>query len=119
MSLTKLARKLRKNQTRPETLLWHRLRRKQLFGVKFRRQQPVGPFIPDFVSYEAHIIIEVDGGQHSELAIQDQQRDKWFANQGFAVLRFWNNQITHNMEDVVETIVNTLGKMGTEARISN
>ena len=71
---------------------------------RFRRQQPVGPFIPDFVSFEGMIVVEVDGGQHSLSRELDQKRDEWFEEQGFRVLRFWNNQILKEMESVLDSI---------------
>ncbi len=70
----KLARELRKNMTDAERLLWRKIRYKQL-GVKFRRQQPLGKYIVDFICFEKKSIIEVDGGQHSENA-EDEIRDK-------------------------------------------
>ena len=60
------ARGLRKNPTEAERLLWQHLRLRQLRGHKFRRQQPLGPYIVDFVCLEKRLVIEVDGGQHSE-----------------------------------------------------
>ena len=80
------ARNLRQEQTDPEKLLWKHLRSRRLFGIKFRRQQPIGSFIPDFISFEARIVIEPDGGQHVGLDIQDRRRDRWFRKQGFQVL---------------------------------
>jgi very-short-patch-repair endonuclease len=72
-------------------------------GVKFRRQQPTGRFIVDFVSFERKLIIEVDGGQHSEEV--DKARDQWLNNQGFKILRFWNNEVLQNTEGVIEAIM--------------
>jgi very-short-patch-repair endonuclease len=63
---TILARELRRKQTEAEKALWAKLRNKQLEGVKFRRQQPIGPYIVDFASFERGIIVEIDGGQHNE-----------------------------------------------------
>jgi ATP-dependent helicase HrpA/adenine-specific DNA-methyltransferase len=84
--ITKLARGLRKSHTDAELLLWKYLRTSQMDGVKFRRQQPIGKYIVDFVSFEKRIVIEVDGGQHSEEV--DKERDQWLNNEGFKVLRF-------------------------------
>jgi very-short-patch-repair endonuclease len=72
-------------------------------GVKFRRQQPIGRFIVDFVSFEKKVIIEVDGGQHSEKV--DKDRDQWLNSQGFKILRFWNNEVLQNTEGVFEAIM--------------
>ena len=101
-----LARKLRQSQTDAERALWARLKRKQLEGVKFRRQQPLGSYIVDFVSFERKIIVEVDGGQHSEREARgrDKQRAAWLKEKGYQVLRFWNNEVLVNMEGVLEKI---------------
>ncbi len=74
-------------------------------GVKFRRQQPIGKYVVDFVSFEKRVVIEVDGGQHSEEV--DKERDQWLNNEGFKVLRFWNNEVLKNTEGVFEVIRNT------------
>ena len=99
-NITKLAKKLRKGQTDAESLLWKHLRIKQMEGVKFRREEPIGRFIVDFVSFEKKVIVEVDGGQHSEEA--DKEREQWLRSQGFKVLRFWNNEVLQNTEGVLE-----------------
>jgi len=101
-SITKLAKNLRRGQTGAESLLWKHLRTKQMEDIKFRRQQPIGRFIVDFVSFEKKVIIEVDGSQHSGEA--DKQRDEWLSSQGFKVLRFWNNEVLQNTEGVLEVI---------------
>jgi very-short-patch-repair endonuclease len=98
------ARNLRKRLTDTERLLWSKLRAKQLEGCKFRRQTPIGSYIVDFVCHEQRIIVEVDGGQHSENAEQDKIRDKWLGEQGYKILRFWNNEVLTNMEGVLEGI---------------
>ena len=102
--LTTIAKNLRKNQTRAEAVLWNRLRAKQIEGIKFRRQQPIENFIVDFVSFEKRIIIEVDGGQHSEIKKQDLKRDQILAENGFKVIRFWNNDVFENIDEVMEVI---------------
>ena len=102
--LTKNARKLRKDSTRAESLLWSKLRAKQIAGIKFRRQQPIGNYIVDFVSFEKKIIIELDGGQHAKAKKKDSKRDKFLSENGFTVLRFWNNDIFSNLDGVLEVI---------------
>lgn len=104
--LTTLARKLRRRQTEAERSLWMGLRNRQLEGVKFRRQQPIGPYIVDFVSTEKRLIVEVDGGQHNEEGIEgkDEERTLWLKGQGYRVLRFWNNEVLSNIEGVLERI---------------
>jgi very-short-patch-repair endonuclease len=103
-NLTTYAKKLRKNPTRAETILWSKLRAKQLEGIKFRRQQPIGSVIVDFVSFEKRLVIELDGGQHKLNKDKDRERDRMLTNSGFTVLRFWNNEIFENLNGVLEVI---------------
>ena len=98
-----LAKNLRKSSTNAERLLWKHLRSKQLHGLKFRRQEPIGNFIVDFVCYEIRLIVEADGGQHSSEI--DADRDTWLNSQGFKVLRFWNHDVLMNIEGVLEVIL--------------
>lgn len=100
------ARELRRNQTDAEKALWIKLRNKQLEGVKFRRQQPIGPYIVDFVSFERRLVIEIDGGQHNEEEIRerDEERTTWLKGRGYQVLRFWNNEVLISMDSVLEMI---------------
>ena len=107
---TALARKLRQGQTDAEKALWGRLKNNQLEGVKFRRQQPLGSYIVDFVSFERKIIIEVDGGQHNEREVEkrDEERTTWLKGRGYQVLRLWNNDVLTNMEGVLEKIEEAL-----------
>lgn len=99
------ARQLRADMTDAERLLWSKLSRGQLDGWRFRRQAPVGPYFADFLCMEARLIIEVDGGQHLEAqALHDAQRDQWLRAQSFRVLRFWNDQVLNESENVVEAV---------------
>ncbi len=99
-----ISKTLRKRLTDAEKALWRHLRAKQLEGFKFRRQEPIGKYIVDFVCYERGIIIEIDGGQHSVEKEKDNERDGWFEGQGFKVLRFWNNEVLNNTQGVLEVI---------------
>ncbi|MBN1228092.1 MAG: endonuclease domain-containing protein [Deltaproteobacteria bacterium] len=85
-------------------LLWRYLRAKQMEGLKFRRQQPIGRYIVDLACLEKKIIIEVDGGQHVVERRQDTERDEWLRSQGFKVLRFWNNEVLTNTQGVLEVV---------------
>ena len=106
--LTKLAKTLRKNPTNVETLLWQKLKARQLEGMKFRRQQPIEDFIVDFVSFQKRVIIELDGGQHAETtSSKDYERDRLLSEAGFTVLRFWNNEVLENLDGVLERIRET------------
>jgi very-short-patch-repair endonuclease len=103
---TSFARELREKQTDAEKALWMRLRNRQLEGVKFRRQQPIGPHIVDFASFERKLVIEIDGGQHNEeeIAQRDEQRTIWLKERGYQTTRFWNNEVLMNPEGVLESI---------------
>ena len=103
-NLTQIAKILRKTSTKAERLLWRYLRAKRLEGYKFRRQEPIGNYIVDFVCFEKRIVIEVDGSQHQIETDKDTIRDEWLRKQGFKVLRFWNNEVLRNMEGVYEVI---------------
>jgi very-short-patch-repair endonuclease len=106
--LTTFAKQLRSNSTDLERLLWSRLRANRLTGFKFRRQLPIGPYIVDFACCEARLIVELDGGQHAETVLQDASRDDWLGEQGFRVLRFWNNDVLENLDGVLMRILEHL-----------
>ena len=108
--LTNIARLLHRKQTDAEKKLWQKLRSKQFEDLKFRRQQPMGTYIVDFVSYEKKLVIELDGGQHNEKEVieKDVQRMRWLERKGYRVLRFWNNEIMANIEGVMEKISESL-----------
>jgi very-short-patch-repair endonuclease len=98
------ARELRKHMTDAERCLWRELKQRQIGGVKFRRQQPIGPFIADFVCFERRIVVEIDGGQHAERVAYDVARTRWLERQGYCVLRYWNNDVltkTHAVADQI------------------
>jgi very-short-patch-repair endonuclease len=108
---TVLARRLRGRQTEAEQVLWFKLQNRQVGGVKFRRQQTIGDFIADFVSFEEKLIVEVDGGQHQSLTREkDKVRTRWLESQGFRILRFWNNDVLENMDGVLYTIQRSLDR---------
>ncbi len=98
------AKTLRTHQTDAELRLWYHLRAHRFMGLKFKRQKPLGRFIVDFICMERGLIIELDGGQHADDVLRDQQRDVWFGEQGYTVLRFWNNDVMQNLEGVLERI---------------
>jgi very-short-patch-repair endonuclease len=102
------AKQLRSNQTDAEQKLWYHLRAHRFIGLKFKRQNPVGRYIADFVCIEQRLIIELDGGQHAEQHEYDTTRDAWLRSEGFTVLRFWNNEVMQEMEAVLEKIRLTL-----------
>ncbi|MEX8520814.1 MAG: endonuclease domain-containing protein [Leptothrix sp. (in: b-proteobacteria)] len=102
------ARELRREQTPQEQQLWQVLRAKRFAGFKFRRQEPIGRYIADFVCFKAHLIVELDGSQHLDQPEHDAVRDAWLQSQGFVVLRFWNHEWESQPEAVAERIWLTL-----------
>ena len=102
------ARRLRKEATDAETLLWSHLRRHQMLGYQFRRQEPIGKYIVDFVSYRPRLVVELDGGQHSEQADYDTQRTRWLEFRGFKVIRFWNDDVLKETDGVLDAILLSL-----------
>jgi len=98
------AKTLRAEQTDAEQHLCYFLRANRLNGLKFKRQKPMGPYIVDFVCMEHALIVEADGGQHGENQAYGQRRDNWLREQGFRVLRFWNNEVLSETEAVLEKI---------------
>nr|WP_295441605.1 endonuclease domain-containing protein [uncultured Thiodictyon sp.] len=101
------AKALRQNMTDAEQLLWRNLRAHRLDGQKFRRQQPIGPYVVDFVHFGARLIVEADGGQHNG-SDSDSARDVWLREQGFKVIRFWNSDILSNPDGVLSSILEAL-----------
>jgi len=104
----KRAKQLRKDMTDAERFLWAWIRRRQIQGFKFRRQQPLGPYIVDFVCLEKKLVVELDGGQHAESQLYDAQRTSWLQAQGFCVLRLWNHQVLTETEAAIQAIANAL-----------
>lgn len=103
------AKTLRTSMTDAERKLWSRLRNRHLLGFKFVRQQPVGPYIADFACRDADLIVELDGGQHAE-SITDGQRSEVLMAHGYAVIRFWNNDVLNNIDGVLLNIAQHLEK---------
>ena len=100
------AKDLRIGSTDAERILWARIRAKRLGGLKFRRQHPVGKYIVDFVCLERKLVIELDGGQHAEPKKKgcDTERDNWLKKERYRVLRFWDNEVLLNTNEVLEVI---------------
>ena len=107
---TELARNLRKNATKQERVIWNILRNSKIKHYKFKRQQPIGNYIVDFVCNEKMLIIEIDGGQHNETENikADIERTKYLESKGYKVLRFWNNDIDNNIDGVYMTILKNM-----------
>lgn len=103
MQQREFAKALRRQMSDAERRLWLHMRAHRFAGQKFRRQQPIGPYVVDFVHFAARLIVEADGGQHCESA-SDARRDQWLKTQGFTVLRFWNDDILLRTPQVLEAI---------------
>jgi len=104
--MTLRVRRLRRDTTEAERVLWHELRLGRL-GWRFRRQHAIPPYIVDFACLEARLVVEADGGQHA-LAGEHELRDEELRRKGWRILRFWNNDILENRNGVIETIAAAL-----------
>jgi len=105
------ARTLRQNMTEAEMRVWRILRSHQINGYKFRRQVPIGRYIADFVCHEARLIVEVDGGQHDRSSPREAERSGFLQNEGYRILRLWNDEVLANLDGVHETIAGELGRI--------
>jgi very-short-patch-repair endonuclease len=111
------ARRLRQNATKAEILLWRRLKQLETRGTHFRRQMPIGNFVVDFACPAAYLIVEADGSQHGEDdgRRRDRTRTRSLESEGYRVIRFWNNEITQNIQGVMEAIyANIYGSLESE-----
>lgn len=104
--LISYAKALRNVFADAERILWSHIRADRLDGLKFRRQHPAGKYIADFACLERKIVIELDGGQHAEPAIEvhDRELDKWLEKEGYRVARFRGNHVLLNTREVPEVI---------------
>jgi very-short-patch-repair endonuclease len=98
------ARRLRRDQTDAEYVLWSELRAQKFLGLKFRRQHPIGPYIVDFCCIDKQLIIELDGSQHIETQEYDERRTAFLDREGFRVVRFWNDEVLMAMEAVLDKL---------------
>ncbi|RIK96174.1 MAG: hypothetical protein DCC74_11065 [Proteobacteria bacterium] len=111
-AMTAKARSLRHVPTDAELALWKALRRKQLLGIAFRRQHPVGNYVLDFYCPSHRIAIEIDGGQHAseQNRQKDATRSRWLSGQGIEVLRFWNSDVLSNLAGVLDSIASAISR---------
>ena len=113
-NLKSKARQLRQNLSDSERALWTRLRGKQIAGVQFYRQKPIGDYIVDFYAPKAKLVIEIDGSQHLEApgAEKDKKRDEYLFRFGLTVLRFNSRQVLKETEATLEVIYRAIvGRM--------
>ena len=104
------AKRLRANTTPHERTLWRALKELPVDGTHFRRQAPIGPYVVDFLCPAAHLVIELDGGHHNEdeTAKRDRVRQRWLEQEGYRVIRFWNNDVLANTDGVLRMILDAL-----------
>ena len=102
------ARSLRSDMTLAEQRMWQALRGRQIKGFRFRRQHPIGPYIADFTCLDQSLATELDGGQHQDQVAYDERRTAFLAQQGWRVLRFWNNDVLNNLEGVLAKVADAL-----------
>ena len=104
-------RKLRAKQTPAEKILWQHLRNRQLEKCKFWRQYSVGPYILDFYCPQIRLAIEVDGGQHQDAIEYDQERENYLAGLDIKTIRYTNNEVMKNPENILENIRTNINKI--------
>ena len=109
------ARRLRREQTAAEQVLWRHLRTKRMCNVKFRRQHPVGPYFVDFCSIQRKLIVEIDGSQHADRSAEDKVRSSFLESYGYCVLRFWNHQVLDSIDEVLAEIEKFLSTDSSES----
>jgi very-short-patch-repair endonuclease len=108
---TEFSRKLRRDGTYVEQRLWQRLRNGQLGDAQFRRQHPAGRYVLDFYCPALALAVELDGGQHACVGTRDRVRDNWLRQKGVTVLRFWNSDVTENLNGVLEVIAAKINEL--------
>jgi very-short-patch-repair endonuclease len=101
---------LRHAPTEAEVRLWRRLRMQQVEGARFRRQHAIGPYVVDFCAPRQKLVVEVDGGQHLEHEGYDAERTKYLEAKGYRVIRFWNNEVSQQMDAILRVILEALAK---------
>lgn len=99
------ARQLRKDSSRPERILWNIVRNRTLDGLKFRRQQPIGPYVADFFCEAARLVVELDGISHDDQEDYDVARDRYMRSLGLDVLRIQINDLLKDRSGVAEAIL--------------
>ena len=104
------ARKLRREMTDEERVLWSYLRNRQFLGLKFRRQVPVGPYVADFLCESAKLVVELDGWQHGEREAYDVRRTDDLKTQGYHVVRYDNSEI-RRMDDLLDHLARSIQEL--------
>ncbi len=99
------SRKLRREMTDAEQAIWKHLRGRRFADLKFRRQFPIGPYIADFCCVERKLVVELDGGQHVNDQVYDDEREEFIETQGYRVVRFWNDVVLRETDSVIAQIL--------------
>ena len=110
---TARARDLRNNATEAERILWQQLRARKMNGVRFNRQVRIGPYFCDFVARSRKLIVEIDGGHHNHEngRIRDEARTAFLHTQGYHLIRFWNSEVSDNLDGVLNRIKHVMAEM--------
>jgi very-short-patch-repair endonuclease len=114
----KRAKELRRDMTPQEIKLLAHLRAHRMGSVHFRPQHAIGDYIVDFCAPRRKLIIELDGSQHLEQAEYDEERTAYLKSKGYQVLRFWNNDVTNNIESVLTSIWDTLKEQKNQSKVN-
>lgn len=114
--LSEIAKRFRKNPTKAEKIMWRYLKDKELFSEKFRRQHPLYQFIVDFYCHSKKLIIEIDGEIHQYTFVRDQARDKLFQDHGYHILRFTNEEVFFQIDQVLAKIHEAISSEERDAR---
>ncbi|WP_412049429.1 endonuclease domain-containing protein [Hoeflea sp. Naph1] len=108
--LRRNARRMRSAMTEAELKLWNELRAHRLMGLGFQRQVPIGRYIVDFACHEHKFVVEVDGSQHAENQTHDQARTTYLEQEGWKVVRFWNEDVLTDIDNVCTHILRRMGR---------
>ncbi len=103
------SRELRRNSTKPESLLWSALRSGRLAGLKFRRQHPIGPYVADFYCHAVNLVVEIDGMSHDDRGEYDRERTEYLSRSGLKVIRVLNDDVFEDLEAVIPYIAREAG----------
>jgi very-short-patch-repair endonuclease len=119
--LRRNAKSMRRVMTETELKLWNELRAHRLMNLSFRRQVPIGPYIADFACPAHRLIVEVDGSQHgeNENTCRDEARSAYLGERGWTILRFWNDDVLRDIDNVCQHIVIAAGLTQEDARIQS
>jgi len=114
--MTRRARRLRRETTFPERMLWGSLRGRRFGNIKFRRQHVIGPYVVDFICADTGLVIELDGDSHRTSAVEDLRREKYLKGRGMKIIRFFNDDVLRDIDGVLRAIENALAVFRSEEK---